>query len=368
VTGIIVVLMLRVNNQVKDTYYFNKILAFNHWLKNPKREEKETPVSSSMHKLWGSLPEAERKAAAVRRDLDSFLSAPLESIPTDLPLAYPIYVRLTGRLILFRPQGDHLEKKRYATLRENIDTIYIPRSCLGAYLSELEQVDEQGLSQEADLLRVRFILMAYQQLWGGKKEFGRLQIQKFEQLAKKLAGGIYDNFKIAGKILRRYDDSKLYFVNHTLNVAIYSASIGIKLNLPRKSVQMLTFGALVHNVGNLFVPSDILFKPGNLNNDEWEHIHSHPMRGAKLLQKLSASNEIVLTAMQHHERVDGDGYPNRSNGNDIHIYAKIVSISDVYDALTNQGPYQNATIPETAILKMRHMSGKFDHRILKMIG
>jgi len=304
-----------------------------------------------------------------------FLPIPIDSLPKDQPLPFPIYLRVSDQLILFRNPGDVLTQQRFTSLTEkNVGVGYVPEGSWRAFLRTLED-QEVGVkpggpseSAEASIIRLRHLLLAYGQELERKRLFQKVHMDKLRELGYRLAVGIAKDATLGGKLLRKYTDNSLYFVNHSVNVAIYCAAVAHKLGVSTEDVKKLTFAALVHNVGNLFVPKDVLFKPGSLTRKEWEIVCTHPMEGAKLLESLNAPKEVVLTAMQHHERVDGLGYPEKMPGGEIHMFAKITSIADVFDALTSSNSYRKPLTPREAIEKMLSMDGKFDPAILKMLG
>ena len=300
---------------------------------------------------------------------DSVVSIPLEVIPQDMPLPYPIYVRITDRLILFRPLGDKLTPERALSLKKaGVDSVLVPRICWEDYFEFFESNTGAGLTDaESAIIRLRHLLLGYHQYLERRRELEREHIEKFKTLGAKLAATLRDDPNIGAKLLRRYNEKKLYFVNHSVNVAIYSAAVAHKLKLGIQDVKLLTFASLVHNVGNMFVPEEILYKPGRLSAEEWEVMKTHPLKGATLLDRFSIQKEVILTTLQHHERMDGEGYPTKRKGKEIHLFAKIVTIADVFDALTNHSPYQSAGFPHYAVEKMRAMVGKFDNQILNML-
>ena len=154
-----------------------------------------------------------------------------------------------------------------------------------------------------------------------------------------------------------------YTYAHCVNVAVISIILGISLNLPKKSLINLCTGALIHDIGKAFIPSEILQKPGKLTNEEFEIIKHHPQYGYDFLGKFfDLSSHIKLIALQHHERFDGLGYPNRLDGENISYLARIVSIADVYDALTSDRPYKRAMCPSDALEYLMSNAGTlFDY-------
>lgn len=159
-----------------------------------------------------------------------------------------------------------------------------------------------------------------------------------------------------------------YTYAHCVNVAVISIIIGISLSLSKQNLIYLCMGALVHDIGKAFIPHEILQKPGKLTTEEFQVIKDHPKLGYDFLtQFYSLSTYIKLIVLQHHERFDGLGYPDGITGNKISYLARIVSIADVYDALTSDRPYKRAMCPSDALEYIMSNSGTlFDYDIVNV--
>lgn len=141
-----------------------------------------------------------------------------------------------------------------------------------------------------------------------------------------------------------------YLYNHSLNVSLYSITIGMAKGLKQNQLVELGLGALLHDIGKTVVPIELLVKKGALTKDEYELVKSHSEAGFEILRK---EEGIPLPsahcAYQHHERINGSGYPRGIQGNNIHIYAKIVAIADVYDAVVSERVYKKPKLPHEAL-------------------
>ncbi len=141
-----------------------------------------------------------------------------------------------------------------------------------------------------------------------------------------------------------------YTYDHSLNVAILSAIMGIEMKLTRTEIYKLFMGALLHDIGKAFISSDIIKKQGTLDEKEAELMMMHPTLGYDYLKEsygLDATSKII--ALQHHEKIDGTGYPKHAEGDQIHKFARIVAIANVYDEMTSDTPYSRAIPPNEAI-------------------
>ena len=159
-----------------------------------------------------------------------------------------------------------------------------------------------------------------------------------------------------------------YTFAHSVNVAILSSLLGVLLKLSREEQLKLTLGGLLHDIGKITVPYEILTKAGHLTYDEWSVMQGHPEAGRQRLKKMFPNDTLLSTiALQHHEHIDGSGYPNHLKGEQIHRYGRIVAIADVYDALTSVRPYKRAYTPSVAHRLMATCSpGHFDLDLLKL--
>lgn len=158
-----------------------------------------------------------------------------------------------------------------------------------------------------------------------------------------------------------------YTYQHSVNVAILSVILGMQLQLNKYDLLDLSVGALVHDIGKTFIPTDILMKPGPLTEKEFNIAKEHTTKGYDYLKNISdISSKARVISLQHHERVDGKGYPENRKGNEINNLARIVAIADVYDALTSDRPYRRALIPSEAIeYIMANSSTHFDYNMVR---
>ncbi len=141
-----------------------------------------------------------------------------------------------------------------------------------------------------------------------------------------------------------------YIFTHSLNVTIYTIGLAMQLKFTEKQLFEIGLGAILHDVGKLMISKDILMKKGRLTDDEFEIIKGHTVAGFDILRK--APNISLLSAhcaFQHHERINGSGYPQGISGDNIHPYAKILAIADVFDAVTSNRVYRRAMLPHEGL-------------------
>ena len=159
-----------------------------------------------------------------------------------------------------------------------------------------------------------------------------------------------------------------YTYAHSVNVAVLSVIIGISMGLKKELLFRLGLGAIMHDIGKVFVDKNIINKPGKLTNDEYELVKTHPIAGYRYIREKfmlpSTSYDVII---DHHEKYDGTGYPHSKVGNRISLFGRIAAIADVYDALTSKRPYRAALNPSESI---EHIMGNcgvsFDTEIVQI--
>ncbi len=156
-----------------------------------------------------------------------------------------------------------------------------------------------------------------------------------------------------------------YTYQHSVNVAVLSLVLGIELRLNKNELYDLCIGAMLHDLGKVFIPREIIFKKGPLNDEEFETIKTHPSKGYEYLkQNYNLPSSAKIIAYQHHEQLDGLGYPKGYKSEQINKLAKIVTIADVYDAMTSDRPYRRAIPPNDALEYIMGGAGRlFDFKM-----
>lgn len=132
-----------------------------------------------------------------------------------------------------------------------------------------------------------------------------------------------------------------------------------------RETRELCWAALLHDIGKIGVEDQILYKPGPLNDREWEIMKTHPEVGAQMIRGLSGMENIAVFIFGHHERMDGSGYPRGLCGEQIPFGARIIAVVDSYSAMTEGRPYRKARTHEDAIMELRKLSGtQYDSEVV----
>jgi putative nucleotidyltransferase with HDIG domain len=148
-----------------------------------------------------------------------------------------------------------------------------------------------------------------------------------------------------------------YTAEHTRGVALRAVQVGEELGLAPVRLRELAIGGLVHDVGKLSVPNEILQKPGALTDEEFDVIKRHPQLGSELARELGFSARVAALVLDHHERLDGSGYPRGLGAPDLDVETRIMAVCDVFDALLSKRVYREAWTLEDALALLRKESG-----------
>lgn len=157
-----------------------------------------------------------------------------------------------------------------------------------------------------------------------------------------------------------------YTEKHCERLAEFSIKIGEKLKLNQRQLENLKYAALLHDVGKVGIPINILVKKEKLTEEEWQIIKEHPQKGADIVRQIIGFDEIAEIIKQHQERIDGKGYPQGLSKDQIKKEATIISVVDAFDAMTSDRPYRKALTKEEAIKELQVNAGtQFDSEVVK---
>jgi HD-GYP domain-containing protein (c-di-GMP phosphodiesterase class II) len=156
-------------------------------------------------------------------------------------------------------------------------------------------------------------------------------------------------------------------MTHVLNVVVYSAVLAKEMHYSSEDLTSIAIGAMMHDLGKRFIPAYILAQPGPLNPAEKQIVQLHPQKGyVDLVSEHRLSRDQLMIVYQHHERINGEGYPVGLSGEEIHPWAKICAVADVFEALTGNRPYRKAYSLEQSLQYLERMScTQFDREIVQ---
>lgn len=203
-----------------------------------------------------------------------------------------------------------------------------------------------------------------------KKKNSKVLLFKREELAPVAKGTpelfaeeIYPDILIESlrSITSSLEEKDSYTHGHSIRVAEYAVLLGQEIGLSEVEIREVELSALLHDIGKIGIPDSVLLKPARLTRAEFEIMKSHPVRSARILEKISALRPLIPGIKHHHERFDGLGYPEGLAGDAIPLYARIILIADTYDAMTSTRPYRLALDKEIAFAELDKCAGtQFD--------
>lgn len=172
--------------------------------------------------------------------------------------------------------------------------------------------------------------------------------------------------KLISTMVSVIDAKSPWTKGHSERTTQYAVAIGRELKLDENALEALRLGGLLHDIGKIGTEDHILDKPGKLTPDEFELVKNHPSKGVLILKHINQLQEIIPIIKDHHERVNGDGYPDGLKGDEISILARILHVADSYDAMRADRPYRKALSKESAIAELKQCSGgEFDPKIVE---
>ncbi|MDR3687396.1 MAG: HD-GYP domain-containing protein [Coriobacteriia bacterium] len=158
-----------------------------------------------------------------------------------------------------------------------------------------------------------------------------------------------------------------YTRGHSERVSGYAAELGVACGLEQRALERLEYAGLLHDLGKLAVPGAVLSKPGRLSAEEMDRIREHPSRGAEMVKRIPHLRDLADTVAQHHERIDGTGYPRGVDGSEMPIAARILAVADSFDAMTTTRAYRPALNQEQAVAELLGGAGtQFDPEVVRV--
>ena len=159
-----------------------------------------------------------------------------------------------------------------------------------------------------------------------------------------------------------------FLVMHSLRSAVFAIVVGMELKMQNHQLAELATAALMHEIGLIHISEDIYSRDGELSDEEKKYLHVHPVLSCKILKKAKFPLPICLGTLDHHERENGTGYPQKLTGEKISLYGKIIAVVCSYEAMTGERKYKKAQDPATGLLNvLRRESSQYDEEVLKAL-
>lgn len=188
---------------------------------------------------------------------------------------------------------------------------------------------------------------------------------KIKKLLQEVGKGEESLVEMMLLLVRTLEERDAYTRGHSERVAELSVAIGDQLGLKADELERLRRGALLHDIGKIGIRDELLYKPGSFTPEERARMNQHPEKGHFIVLNSHLLWDLIPMIRNHHENYDGSGYPDALKGDAIPIEARIVSLSDYFDALATDRPYKKAFPKEEALRYVKSMSGKkFDPKVV----
>jgi putative nucleotidyltransferase with HDIG domain len=179
-----------------------------------------------------------------------------------------------------------------------------------------------------------------------------------------LRGLFYNTVETLVRTIQAKDQ---YTSGHSTRVSRYALLIADKLGLSTKEKHQLYLAAMLHDIGKIGVPDELLHRPGKLSDEEMERVRNHVQLGASMIEMLGEMHPIVPLIRHHHECWDGSGYPDGMKGEEIPLISRIISVADMYDAMTSDRPYRSRRSHQEAVEEIKRTNGsKLDPRVAEV--
>jgi putative nucleotidyltransferase with HDIG domain len=187
---------------------------------------------------------------------------------------------------------------------------------------------------------------------------------KLQQAYRTLKKAYLDSVKVLAEAIDAKDP---YTRGHSDRVRKMSLQIATSLGFTEERMEILEYGALLHDIGKIGIKDEILRKPGALSPEEYQTIQEHPLIGVKIVEGIEFFKDKISMIRHHHEHFDGKGYPDGLIGEAIPLEARIIAVPDAFDAMASLRPHREAMPLEDILLEMGKCSGKqFDPNILEI--
>jgi HD-GYP domain-containing protein (c-di-GMP phosphodiesterase class II) len=307
--------------------------------------------------------------------MENFFSINLTFLPLGKNLTVDLYVN-SGKQKFFKifKKEDSLDRAFLQHIIDKYHQVYVSESDRNSYLALLGD-SEASEDEKFQVVRegaITYLNQIFQSGVDGLADNLGQSKEVIKGISSFIEGKSLDDIKALMAKLSFHD---FYTFDHSINVCMYSLTFykGITEDYSEDDIFTLGVGTLLHDLGKLKVPTSIINKPSHLSEEEFKKIKAHPLEGLHLLEEIQSSlpddidwEKVKLIIAQHHEHFDGSGYPLALANKDIHYYAKVCMLADIYDALTTQRSYNKVLSKEEAVKIMSNMVGqKIDPKLFE---
>lgn len=299
---------------------------------------------------------------------EPFFEVRLISVATNAPLSFDLYLVINSKPILFRKRGDTITQERVRSLiRHGGEKFLVPEDQRTVYLQSLkDKIRDPDTSTETKGKLIKESAFIHVNDLFTKQDI-KPAITEAKALVEEMVLFVSTDVEAITSLMR-LSVHDYYTYNHCVDVAVYSVALAKKIYGEDKELLLLAgLGGLLHDIGKRRIDEGVINKATALTEIEWAEMKNHPVYGRDFLKDIPfVPQEAKDAVYEHHENFDGTGYPQKIKEENISKLARIVTIADVFDALTTQRSYHKAVGSVEALNTMYSMQpGKFDPMIFK---
>jgi HD-GYP domain-containing protein (c-di-GMP phosphodiesterase class II) len=304
----------------------------------------------------------------------NFFSVRHDLIQTEGPIPYDLYINSSiikgkEKYVKLFSSGGVLSRDEVETFHKKYFHLFVPEEQRRVYLRSLIKSNVEVL-QKTQFLK-ETALEYLHNIFDSDREFSTELLAKNIEACREVVESMIDvldhqNIDSLRRLIANLSFHDFYTYDHSINVSMYCIQIYRVINrqATRRELMHAGLGGLLHDLGKIKVPTHILNKPEGLTDEEYQIVKSHPVHGLELLLngRCEVSEDIDLKIIarvvhEHHENVDGNGYPKKLKNQDIHLLAKVCSIADFFDAITTKRAYSQVLSIQDAMNTMRKFKG-----------
>ena len=290
----------------------------------------------------------------------------MASIHPSTAVPFDVYVHINGRYVHYLRSGDNLAADKIQNFEKKApDSFFIKVSDRQAYKDFIHQtLNDAKLNPKEKALILRESSFSLVEELFESPDVARA-LEESREIIDQFVD-FMDNEPESMAYLIGLSSHDFYTYTHSLDVSIYSLGLGQVAGYSGNDLKELGEGALFHDIGKRHVSVDIITKDGPLDDMEWALMQKHPTYGLKILTEHKASEAVRACCFEHHESFLGNGYPQQLEGPEIHHMARIVAITDTYDALTTKRSYNQPMTPTDSLEFMKNkLVGRYDKELME---
>lgn len=297
-----------------------------------------------------------------------FFKVRINTLIPEKKTSFDLFVKINDQAILYLRAGDKLDRYKISSLeaRDRHGHFYVreeDKQAYKSYVHEQMMSSDLNVAQKAQVLRESSMTLV-------EELFEHPDVNKALDGARPVIKEFVDFMQAEPEAMSNLislSGHDFYTYNHSLDVSIYSLGLAEAVSFSKRELEEMGVAALFHDIGKRHVSLDILCKKGSLNDAEWSQMQMHPQFGFTILnENPTVSDAVVAACFEHHESWSGNGYPQKLQGQEIHPFARIVAITDTYDAMTTQRSYNVPMTPMDAVTMMKEkLGGRYDPDMLK---